>query len=133
ASARKGSPARALELEIPPETLPVYHFPEQHRATITELRNERAELMAGIRLSKRFRRLRQVVSGQHRDPIGPFEPLGIDAELLRERPIDADQRGRCDGRRATTLEQPLGQLREGGIEKAGQGTIRVARQWQSVA
>src|SRR5690606_10956729 len=125
ASARKGRSARAFELQIAAEAVPIDDFAEQHRAAITELRHELAELMAGIRLRKRFGRLRHAITCEHRNPFGPFEPLGVDAELLRERPVDPDQRGRLHGRRRTALEEPFRQSCESVIEANRQAALLV--------
>src|SRR5690606_1200518 len=105
----------------------VHEFAEQHRAAIAELRHELAELMAGICLRKRLCGFRQVVAREHRDAIGPFEPLGIDAELFREPPVDADPLGLRDGRRTAALEEPFRQFGESVIEMNGQGTLLAAQ------
>src|SRR5690606_12649211 len=90
---------------------------------VAELRHELAELMAGIRLRQRCRGFGNVVSREHRDPFGPFEPVGIDAELLRERPVDADQLRCEDGRRKAALEKAFRQVCEGVVEKNGHGAL----------
>src|SRR5690606_16703173 len=109
AAARESGAAGALELEITAPATRVDDLAEQEGPPVAELRHEMPELMARVREGDRLGSGRSRVPCEHREPVRPCQPAGIEAKLECERNVDPDQLRRRDGRRAPALEETLGQ------------------------
>jgi hypothetical protein len=66
AAARERRAARALEGDVAPPALAVDHLAQQQRPAVAQLRREAAELVAGVGLGDRRRRLGQCVAAEQR-------------------------------------------------------------------
>ena len=89
---------------------------EQDGAAVAELRHEMAELVAGIGHRDRLGAVGEAVAGEHLDALRAGEPVGIEAELARQRPVQLDQPRRGDRRRRHAREKALRQRRIGVLE-----------------
>ena len=103
----------ALQLDVA-APLAADHLAEQDRPPVPELGHEIAELVPGIGRGERLGALGHAVAGERRDALGAGEPVGIEAEIERQRPVEPDQPRALDGRR-----------REPGVEAGRQAGIAV--------
>ena len=100
AAARKRRPSRALELDVAPPSVLADDLAQQDGATVAELGDEAAELMAGVGERERLCAGRDLVADQQRRAGAGREQLRAGAEQLGERLVDphdprvADLRGR---------------------------------------
>ena len=84
---------------------------KQKGAAVTQLRDEGAELVAGIGHGQRFAELGHGVAGKDGDTLRRGKPGGIEPELSCERLVQPDEAGRSDGGRRQTRKEPLRQPR----------------------
>ncbi len=99
AVARERRRTGALELNVVANAVVRAQFAQQDRAAVTQLRHPIAELMTRVGHSERLGALGHAVAGQYLDALRRFEPGRIEAQSLRERPVDPDQARARDRRR----------------------------------
>ena len=95
-------------------------LPQQQGAAVAEPWDEAAELVAGVRLGDRRRVLGQRGADQEADPLGRAQPVGVEAELGRERLVEREQlrRGRLLG---LPTDGELGELARVAVTKGHGG------------
>src|ERR1700727_2946312 len=102
---------RALQLDIAPLAVAVYHLAKEDCAAVAKLRNEIAKLMPGVGYSDRLGARRNDVAGKYRCQLVRSESSCIDAQFCGERFVELDQAGLCDRRRRKSREKMLRQAR----------------------
>jgi len=100
AVARKRRGAGAFELNVVTLTVGSNDFAEQDGAAVAQLRNERAELVAGIGLREWFRAFGHPVACQDLDARGAGECNRIEAETAGEFDVELDELRGSNRRRA---------------------------------
>ena len=98
AAAGKRRRAGPLELDVAADAVRVDHLAEQDGAAVAELGNEMAELVPGIGHCNRVRAFGNAFSSENLGSLPAGEPIRIETEMDRERPVQLDQPGRRDGR-----------------------------------
>ena len=87
--------------------VPIYHFTEEDRPAISELRHPIAELMPGIGHGEWLRAFRHTVASENRNALGRGQWFRIKAQMLSQRFIQADKL-RCAHRRwCESCEKPV--------------------------
>ncbi len=87
APARIRRRAGALELNVTADAVGVDNLAEQDGAAVTELRHEMTELVAGIGHRNRVGAVGDTLARQDFGALGGAEPVGIEAEMDRQRPV----------------------------------------------
>src|SRR6202022_351411 len=108
AAPRKWRRAGTLELDVTAHPVGIDHLAKQNGAAVAELRNERTDLGAGIGHRDRVRAVGNPLSREDFGSLRAVEPVGIEAELGRERPVQLDEPGRGDRRRRDPCEKVRG-------------------------
>ena len=116
APAGKRRRARSLELDVAADAIGVDHLAEQDGAAVAELRHEMSELMAGIGHRDRLGALGKPFSRENLGPFRAVEPVGIEAKLERQRPVQLDQPRRGDRRGRDPGKEIIRQRRIGILE-----------------
>ena len=80
AAAREGSPPGALELDVDARAVRADDLAQQDGAAVAELRDEMAELVAGIGERDRGRAVGDAIAGEQLCAFGAGERVGIEAE-----------------------------------------------------
>ena len=121
APARERRRARALELDVAADAVPVDDLAEQDGAAVAELGHEMAELVAGIGHRDRIGALGDALSGEDFSAFRALQHVGIEPELDGERPVQLDQPGGGDGGRGHAGEKVRRQRRIGVLEREMDG------------
>ena len=116
APARKRRRARPLELDVAADAVGVDHLAEQDRAAVTQLRHEMAKLVTGIGHGDRVGAVGQALAGEDFRAFRAFQPVRIEPELERQRPVQFYQPGRDDRGRRNAGEKVRRQRRIGVLE-----------------
>ena len=116
AAARKRRRARSLELDVAADAVGVDHLAEQDGAAVAELRHEMTELVAGIGHRDRVGAVGDPLAGENFGALRALQPIRIEAEMDRERPVQFDQPRRGDRRRRHPREEVGRQRRVGVLE-----------------
>ena len=116
AAARKRRRAASLELDVAAHAIGVDDLAEQDRAAIPELRHEMPELVAGIGHCDRVGAVGDALAGQDLGPLRTGEPVRIEPEMDRKRPIQLDQPRRGHRRRRDAGEEIVRQRGIGVLE-----------------
>jgi hypothetical protein len=86
-------------MDIAPDAGPIDHFADQDGAAIAQLRDEIAELVAGIGHGDRVAAVRDATSSQDRYAFGGGQGLNVNAKVPRQRLVQANKPwGRDSGR-----------------------------------
>ena len=116
AAARKRGRTRTLELNVAADAVGVDHLAKQNGAAVAELWHEMTELVAGIGHRDRLRAIRQPLAGEDFGPFRTVEPIRIEPEMDRQRPVQFDQPRRDDRGRRHPGEEVRRQCRIGILE-----------------
>ncbi len=103
-------------MNVAADAVGVDHLAEQNGAAVAELRDEMAELVAGIGHRDRIRAIRQALAGEDFDPFRTVEPVRIEPEMDRQRPVQLDQPRRGHRGRRHPGEEVRRQRRIGILE-----------------
>lgn len=91
----------------------------QDGATVSQLRDEAAKLMARIGHCQRFRAVRHLVPGQHGQPLRRIQTLHINSQFRRQSLIQTDHLRSADGCRIGPLIKRVRQLAVGVVKLEG--------------
>ena len=116
AAPRKRRRAGPLELNVAAHAFGVDHLAEQDGAAVPELRDEMAELVAGIGHRDRIGAVGDPLAGEDLGSLGALEQVRIEAEMDRQRPVQLDQARRGDRGRRHAGEKARRQRRIGVLE-----------------
>jgi hypothetical protein len=116
AAARKWRRARPVELDVAADPIRVDHLAQQDGAAVAELRNEMPELVAGIGHRDRVRPVGDAFAGEDLGSFRAVQPVRVEAEVDRERPVQLDQPRRGDRRGRNPREKVVRQRRIGVLE-----------------
>ena len=110
-AARIGGSAGTLQLDVAPHTALILRLAQQNRAAVAELRNELAELVAGIGHGDGLQTLRQNISGIDAGQRLGVEVADVESELSAQRAIEFQQTRLRDRRRPEPRVEAFGQIR----------------------
>ena len=91
AAARERRRPGALQLKVATHAMPVDDLAEKNRAPVAELRDEAAELMAGIGGGDRVRALWYALARKDLGTFGRLERIGIDPQIDGKRAVELDE------------------------------------------
>src|ERR1700687_637121 len=91
APARKRRRPRTLQLNVAADAVGIDHLAEQDSASITKLRNEMTELVAGIWHRNRVYAVGYAFAGEDLRSLRAIEPIRIEAEMNGEPPDQVER------------------------------------------
>jgi hypothetical protein len=116
AAAGERGGARALELDVAADAVPIDDLAEQDRSSVAELGHELPELVAGIGHGDGVGSIRNRLPGQDFGALGGLQGGRIEPELDRQGPVQLDQPGGSNRGRRDAGEEAVRQRRIGVLE-----------------